>query len=89
MCAGAAGLGAPPLGVVCPPATTVFGGVIGVALEADSGGNANVAHSVEVSESESDLGTSPPAPVSVAPEATATAATVGGATPLSPEGALQ
>ena len=70
-------------------ATTVFGGGIGVALEADSGGNANVAHSVEVSESESDLGTTPPAPTPVAPEATATAAPVGGDTPLGAEGALQ
>ena len=84
----AAKLDVPPLGIVSPPATTVFGGGIGVALEAISGGNANVAHSVEVSESES-LGTSPPAPASGAPEATATAAPVGNATSPSPESALQ
>ena len=59
-CVEATGPGAQPHGVVSPPATTVFGGGIGVALGADGCGCTIVAHSVEVSESDSDLGASPP-----------------------------
>ena len=71
-CAGATGPGAQSHGVVSPPATTVFGDGIGVAPPADGGSNANVAHSVEVSESDSDLGASPPT-TTAANEAAATA----------------
>ena len=42
-----------------PPSVTVFGGGLGAAIGTGSDGNANVAHSVEVSESESDLETRP------------------------------
>ena len=65
---GAAVTCAPPPGIVSPPAVTVFGGGIGAtdgANGADS--EANVAHSLEVSESESDPGVPPPAPAPAAP----------------------
>ena len=76
-CTWAAGPGAQPHGVVSPPACTVFGGGIGVAPTADGGSNANVAHSVEVSESDSDLGASTPA-TTAANEAAATVGPEGG-----------
>ena len=60
-CAGATGAGAQPHGVVSPPATTVFGGGIGVAPTSGAGDNANIAHSVGISDSDSDLGVSTPA----------------------------
>ena len=87
-CVEAAGPGGLPHGVVSPPATTVFGGGIGVALGAGGCGNANVAHSVEVSESESDLGASPPVTTAAA-EAAAMADPEGVPSPSGPESALQ
>ena len=87
--AGAAGAGAPPPGVVSPPAVAIFGGGFGAAIETGSDGNANVAHSVEVSESESDLETSPLAPVPTAPLPTAPAAPVDDDVRLGAGGAFQ
>ena len=87
-CAGATGTGAQPHGVVSPPATTVFGGGIGVAPASGAGDNANIAHSEGISDSDSDLGVSTPA----ATAANETAATEGpGGAPSLPgfEGALQ
>ena len=61
-CASATGAGALPHGVVSPPATTVFGGGIGVAPTSDADDNANIAHSVPLdSDSDSGLGVSAPA----------------------------
>ena len=61
-CAGATGAGALPHGVASPPATTVFGGGIGVALAFDADDNANIANSVPLdSDSDSGLGVSAPA----------------------------
>ena len=72
-----------------PPAVTVFGGGLGAAIEAGGDGSANVAHSVEVSESESDLESSPPAPTPAAPAPTAPAAPVDDGVRLGAGGALQ
>ena len=73
----ATGPGEQPRGVVSPPACTVFGGGIGVAPTADGGSSANVAHSVDVSDSDSDLGASTPA-TTAANEAAATLGPEGG-----------
>ena len=87
--AGTAGTDAPPPGVVSSPAVTVFGGGFGAAIEAGGDGSANIAHSVEVSGSESDLESSPPAPAPAAPAPTAPAAPVDDGVRLGAGGALQ
>ena len=87
-CAGATGPCAQPHRVVSPPATTVFGGGIGVTPAFGAGDNANIAHSVGISDSDSDLGVSTPATTA----ANETAATEGpGGAPSLPGfgGALQ
>ena len=66
---GAAAACALPPGVVSPPAVTVFGGGLGAAIGPGNAGDANVAHPVEVSESESDLETPLQAPTPTAPAA--------------------
>ena len=66
---GAAAVGAPPPGVVSPPAVTVFGGGLGAAIGPGSPGDAIVAHPVEVSESDSDLEAPLEAPTPTAPAA--------------------
>ena len=60
-----------PPGVVSPPAVAVFGGGIGATNGPDSAGDANVAHLVEVSGSESDLEAPLQAPTPTAPAAPA------------------
>ena len=63
-CAGATGAGALHHGVVSPPATTSFGGGIGLAPTSGADDSANIAHSVPLdSDSDSSLGGSDPAAI--------------------------